>query len=259
MTHRWRTPALNKLQIAFLEASTSPGSPGLSALPDLVPSEDRDGSGVVWEEQKPQNSPGSGHLLTWVLGSDHEQRTPVGTGAMVELRLDKAARERASGRTTKPWHRAQRENRSSPGSSQARPLVFRPTLWLPSHWSRSWPCLRAAGLPGCQAAEPPLFLAWTACFIYSCFWLLCRRPLKLCPARVRLLSTLSHDGDHMLQHIHVHAHSHANTHMCGYTHASDCTHMHTNQHGQIPSCLPLHHAPSFPRPCCPPPTLPFLT
>lgn len=190
---------------------------------------------------------GSGHLLTWVLGSDHEQRTPVGTGAMAELRLDKAA-----GRTTKPWHRAQRESRSSPGSSQAWPLVFRPTLWLPSHWSRSWPCLRAAGLPGCQAAQPPLFLAWTACFIYSCFWLPCKRPLKLCPARVRLLSTLSHEGDHMLQHIHVHAHSHANTHMCGHTHA----HKPTCTDSLLSSSAPPS---SFPRPCCPPPTLPFLT
>jgi hypothetical protein len=60
MTHKWRTPALDKLQVPFLEASTLlHGSPRLSTLPTkLVPSKDRGSSGVVWERQKPQIFPG---------------------------------------------------------------------------------------------------------------------------------------------------------------------------------------------------------
>lgn len=80
MTHRWRVPALDKLQIMFLEANTLHGSPRLSALPKLVPSKDRGGSGVVWEGQKPQISPGYKLPSDLVLGSDHDQKTPVGTG-----------------------------------------------------------------------------------------------------------------------------------------------------------------------------------
>lgn len=57
------------------------GSPRLSALPQLVKSKDRVALGWGGKDRNLRSPLGTGHLLTWVLGSDHDQKIPVGTGS----------------------------------------------------------------------------------------------------------------------------------------------------------------------------------
>lgn len=185
----------------------------------------------------------------------------------MEPRPQRAARGRASGRSTKPRHWAQMENLSSPAKFGLRIADLPCDSCLTRR--RSWRCSGAARLRGCRAAA---FIFSLACLFYLFVFLAPVREISeaLCVCEAALMlhpmnetHTPAHTSTHMRARTHKHPHvcihtqaptcvyAHTSTHMCAHTHKHPHACIHTD------ALLSASALPSLPAasPTAPLPTL----